>query len=152
MKKIAIGILILMLGLPLLAQIDMPKPNLNPYRGSGSPLLGLNGLSMSHSLGFETGMSSAGGGFYLSRYTNQIRYAISPKLDLELDLSLVNFGSTNSKLEFNSDNSTKLIPEFRLNYRPSDSVNLSVEFRQGSPWYTGSSPWEYDQRPWYERW
>ncbi|MDD4223090.1 MAG: hypothetical protein PHD87_00690 [Candidatus Cloacimonetes bacterium] len=152
MKVTLIGILALLLSLPLLAQIDMPKPDLNPYKGSKAPLLSLDRLSMSHSMGFEAGTSSAGGGFYLSRYTNRIRYAFNPKLDLELDLSLVNFGSTSSKLEFNSDNSTKVIPEFRLNYRPSDSVNLSVEFRQGAPWYSGSSPWYGDQRPWYERW
>jgi len=151
MKKTLIGILILLLSLPLLAQIDMPKPNLNPYKGSGTPLFGLNKLSMSHSLGFEAGTSSSGRGYYLSRYTNHINYAFNPKLDLELDLSLVNYGST-SKLQFNSDNNTKVIPEFRLNYRPSDSVNLSVEFRQGTPWYTGLSNWYSDQRPWYERW
>ncbi|HOG31191.1 MAG TPA: hypothetical protein PLI58_02205 [Candidatus Syntrophosphaera sp.] len=151
MKKTLIGILILLLSLPLLAQIDMPKPNLNPYKGSGTPLFGLNKLSMSHSLGFEAGTSSSGRGYYLSRYTNHINYAFNPKLDLELDLSLVNYGST-SKLQFNSDNNTKVIPEFRLNYRPSDSVNLSVEFGQGTLWYTGPSNWYSDQRPRYERW
>ncbi|HQP26483.1 MAG TPA: hypothetical protein PLL58_01540 [Candidatus Syntrophosphaera sp.] len=151
MKKALIGILILLLSLPLLAQIDMPKPNLNPYKGSGTPLFGLNKLSMSHSLGFEAGTSSSGRGYYLSRYTNHINYAFNPKLDLELDLSLVNYGST-SKLQFNSDNNTKVIPEFRLNYRPSDSVNLSVEFGQGTLWYTGPSNWYSDQRPRYERW
>jgi len=151
MKKTLIGILILLLSLPLLAQIDIPKPNLNPYKGSGTPLFGLNKLSMSHSLGFEAGTSSSGRGYYLSRYTNHINYAFNPKLDLELDLSLVNYGST-SKLQFNSDNNTKVIPEFRLNYRPSDSVNLSVEFGQGTLWYTGPSNWYSDQRPRYERW
>ncbi len=151
MKTTLIGILILLLSLPLLAQIDMPKPNLNPYKAGGSPLLSLDRLSMSHSMGFEAGSSSAGRGYYLSRYTNHIRYAFNPKLDLELNLSLVNYGST-TKLEFNSDNSTRVIPEFRLNYRPTDSVNLSVEFRQGAPWYSGTSTWYDDQRPWYERW
>ena len=152
MKAMLIGILVLLLSLPLLAQIDMPKPNLNPYRGSGSPLFSLDRLSMNHSMGFEAGMSSAGGGYYLSRYTNHIRYNLNPKLDLELDLSLINYGSANSKLEFGSDNTTRVIPEFKLNYRPSESVNLSLEFRQGSPWYSSSSPWQSDQRPWYERW
>ena len=152
MKVILIGILSLMLSLPLLAQIDMPKPILNPYRGSGSPLISLDRLSMNHSMGFEAGMSSAGSGYYLSRYTNHIRYNLNPKLDLELDLSLVNYGSANSKLGFGSDNTTRVIPEFKLNYRPSESVNLSLEFRQGSPWFSSSSSWYSDQRPWYERW
>lgn len=152
MKKSVIGILVLILSLPLVAQINMPKPNLNPYRESGKPLLSLDRLSMHHSMGFEAGMSNGGGGYYLSRYTNQIRYSFNPKLNLELDLSLVNFGSTSTKFELNSDNATKVIPEFRLNYRPTDSVNISVEYRQGAPWQTGNPAWQSDQRPWYERW
>lgn len=152
MKKTLLGILIIALSLPLLAQIDIPKPNFNPYRQETPGLLSLDRFSMNHSLGFSAGMSSVGTGYYLSRYTNQISYVFSPKLDLELDLSLVNFGSTGAKLEFNSDNSTKVIPEFKLNYRPSDSMNLSIEFRQAAPWNQAYSPWQTDQRPWYDRW
>ncbi len=145
MKVILMIVLALAMMVQLAAQVDLPKPNLSPYRNSGNSLFDLNKLSMNHSMGFSAGMSSSGYGFYLSRYTNHLRYKFNPKLDLELDLSFVNFGSTTSSLDFNDDNQSKVIPEFKLNYRPSDSVNLQIEFRQGYPGY-------YATRPWHERW
>ena len=152
MKKLLLGIIILTLSLPIFAQIDLPKPDFNPYRQGEPGLLSLNRFSMNHSMGFSAGVSSLGSGYYLSRYTNQINYAFSPKLNLELDLSLVNYGTTGAKLEFNSDNNTQVIPEFKLNYRPSDSMNLSIEFRQAAPWNQVYSPWSTENRPWYEEW
>ena len=145
MKMMLIGLISLVMILPLTAQIDLPRPSFNPYQGSGSSLLDLNRISMNHSMGFSAGVSSAGSGYYLSRYTNHLRYSFNPKLDMELDLNFVNFGSTNSSFEFNADNRSTIIPEFKLNYRPSESVQLQIEFRQGNPWMP------YD-KPWYERW
>lgn len=145
MKSILIGLIAILTVMPLCAQIDLPKPSFSPYANSSSSLLSLNRLSMKHSMGFSAGMSSSGPGYYISRYTNHLRYDISSKLDLELDLNFVNFGTTGNKLQFNDDNRSKIIPEFRLSYRPTDSVNIQVEFRQGAPWYL-------DQKPWYERW
>ncbi|MGC9361413.1 MAG: hypothetical protein ACP5F3_00645 [Candidatus Syntrophosphaera sp.] len=145
MKVILMIIMALAMMVPLAAQVDLPKPNFNPYGQSGSSLFDLNRLQMNHSVGFSAGMSSSGYGFYLSRYTNHLQYKFNPKLDLELDLSFVNFGSSTSSLDFNSDNQSRIIPEFKLNYRPSDSVNFQIEFHQGYPGY-------YDTRPWYERW
>ncbi len=134
----------LMLGLAiasLSAQIDMSRLELNPFmRGMLAP----NKLSMSHSMGFEAGTSSNGMGYYLSRYTNHLSYKFNPKLELDLDLSLVNFGSasTNSGIEFNNDNNSKIIPEFSLRYKPSDSVSFELRYVQ-RPWMQSSmmSPW-----------
>ncbi|MFO8144190.1 MAG: hypothetical protein R6T89_00440 [Candidatus Syntrophosphaera sp.] len=145
MKVILMSILALALLVPLTAQTDFPKPAFNPYGESGGALIDLNRLSMNHSLGFSAGVSSSGYGYYLSRYTNHLQYKFNPKLDLELDLSFVNFGSASSSLEFNDDNQSRIIPEFKLNYRPSESVNFQVEFRQGYPGF-------YDTRPWHDRW
>lgn len=145
MKALMIGILSLLLVLPLAAQIDLDRLGSAPYSGSGTSLLSLNRISMSHSMGFSAGTTLGGNGYYMSRYTNHLKYAFSKKLDLELDLNFVNFGSTSSSFKLNDDNQSKILPEFRLNYRPSDSVNVSIEFRQGNPWYQ-------DNRPWYERW
>ncbi len=147
MKAIPILILSLLLALPLAAQINMPKPDLNPYALSGASLLDMNRISMRHSMGFSAGVSSQGQGYYLSRYTNHLKYEFNPKLDLELDLNVVNFGSasTGSKFSLNSDNSTRIIPEFKLSYRPSENLHFQIELRQGNPWF-------YDQRPWDERW
>lgn len=145
MKLMLIGLLSLLMILPLMAQTDLTRPSFNPYQSGGSSLLDLNRISMNHSMGFSAGVSSGGNGYYLSRYTNHLKYRFNPKLDLELDLNFVNFGSTSSSFEFNDDNSSKIIPEFKLNYRPSDSVQLQIEFRQGNPWFQ-------DYKPWYERW
>lgn len=143
MKKSLILIsLLVCLALPVLAQTDYTPIDMNPFH-KGS-LFGSNRLSMSHSLGFEAGTSSNGYGYYLSRYTNHIGYKFSSKLDLDIDLSLVNFGSasTGKGIEFNSDNKSKIIPEFSLRYKPSDSVSLELQFRQ-APAYNRYSlfPW-----------
>jgi|WetSurMetagenome_2_1015567.scaffolds.fasta_scaffold981567_1 hypothetical protein len=146
MKTCMTCALVLLLALPLAAQLNLPKPDLNPFHSSGSGLLGINHLSMSHSIGFSAGVSSNGKGYYLSRYTNHLRYEFNPKLNLELDLNVVNFGTASSSFKINSDNKSKILPEFKLTYKPSENVSLQLEFRQGNPWLTEQTT------PWYERW
>jgi len=126
--------------LPLMAQYDIPRPDFNPF-SLHSPML--QKLSMSHSMGFEAGSSSRGDGYYLSRYTNHLSYAFSPKLELDLDLNFVNFGSLNTSQSFslNDDNDSKVLPEFSLRYRPSDSMTFELKMSQGMMRPT---------RPWYE--
>ncbi len=128
--------------LPVFAQTDYTPLDMNPFhRGS---LFGSNKLSMSHSLGFEAGTSSNGYGYYLSRYTNHIGYKFSSKLDLDIDLNLVNFGSADigKGISFNSDNKSRIIPEFSLRYKPSDSVSLELGFHQVSRYD------RYNRFPW----
>lgn len=148
MKKLILATLLVVLAAyPLLAQIDFPKPNLNPFKGSS--LLIPNKLSMSHSMGFEAGTASGGNGYYLSRYTNHISYKFNPKLALDLDLNFVNFGSTStmSGISFNQDNKSKILPEFSLSYKPSDSVSFELHYKQ-SPY----SLYRYENRPWAAMW
>ena len=139
MKNFTILVLMTIAILPLMAQYDIPRPDFNPF-SMHSPVLA--NLSMSHSMGFEAGSSSNGSGYYLSRYTNHLKYALSPKLDLDLDLNFVNFGSMNSSKSFsvNDDNDSKILPEFSLRYRPSDSMTFELKVSQGMlrpmrPWY-----------------
>ncbi|MCD8478955.1 MAG: hypothetical protein LRZ88_01175 [Candidatus Cloacimonetes bacterium] len=105
----------------------MPRPDFNPYSLKSS----LPNLNMSHSMGFQAGTSSSGSGYYLSRYTNHLSYKLSPKMDLDVDLNFVNFGSMNtgSSFSLNDDNDTKLLPEFSLRYQPKE--NMSFELRMG---------------------
>jgi hypothetical protein len=133
--------------LPLVAQIDLPRPNLNPFRGSDNALLPMDRIQMSHSMGFQAGTSSAGDGYYLSRYTNHIKYKFNPKLELDLDLNFVNYGSmnTSSKFSMNDDNSNKLIPEFSLRYKPTDTILIQVEMNQGTYF-------NQPRKAWYETW
>ncbi len=139
MKNLTILVLMTIAILPLMAQYDIPRPDFNPFSLS-SPML--KNLSMSHSMGFEAGSSSGGDGYYLSRYTNHLKYALSPKLDLDLDLNFVNFGSANTSKSFslNDDNDSKVLPEFSLRYRPNDSMTFELKMSQGMmrparPWY-----------------
>ncbi|MCK9583948.1 MAG: hypothetical protein M0R69_03435 [Candidatus Cloacimonetes bacterium] len=139
MKNLIILILLSLVILPLMAQYDIPRPDFNPF-SLHSPAL--TKLSMSHSMGFEAGSSSGGDGYYLSRYTNHLNYAFSPKLELDLDLNFVNFGSMNSSHSFslNEDNDSKVLPEFSLRYRPSDTMTFEIKMSQGMlrptrPWY-----------------
>ncbi|MCB5248335.1 MAG: hypothetical protein WCY87_00125 [Candidatus Cloacimonadales bacterium] len=139
MKNILITLLMLSLMVPAMATYNLPRPDLNPF-SMKSPVL--QNLKMSHSMGFEAGSNSGGSGYYLSRYTNHMKYQFSPKLELDLDLNFVNFGSMNtgSKFSVNDDNRNKILPEFSLRYKPSDSVNFEIRMSQGllmqrSPWY-----------------
>lgn len=127
MKKLLLITALSLMLLPLLAQISMPRPDFNPYSLKSS----LPNLNMSHSMGFQAGTSSSGSGYYLSRYTNHLSYKLSPKMDLDVDLNFVNFGSMNtgSSFSLNDDNDTKLLPEFSLRYQPKE--NMSFELRMG---------------------
>ena len=127
MKKPMMILALSLLLLPLLAQINMPRPDFSPYSLKSA----LPNLKMSHSMGFEAGTSSAGTGYYLSRYTNHLSYKLNPKMDLDVNLNFVNFGSMNTgnSFEVNDDNDTKLLPEFSLRYQPKE--NMSFEIRMG---------------------
>ncbi|MGB4309771.1 MAG: hypothetical protein WBI94_05790 [Candidatus Cloacimonadaceae bacterium] len=149
MKKHALIVCaLILLSLPLMAQIDLPKPNFSMMNAPRSPLFDVSKLKMSHSVGFEAGASSMGG-FYLSRYTNHLKYSFNPKLDLKLDLSVINYGSSNAKFKLNDDNRSQFVPGFTLDYHPSDSFNIKVEYRQGMP--LGSGSW-YHQDPYRSWW
>lgn len=125
--------------LPLLAQINMPRPDFNPYSLKSA----LPNLRMSHSMGFEAGTSSVGSGYYLSRYTNHLAYQLNPKLDLDVDLNFVNFGSMNtgSSFSLNEDNDTKLLPEFSLRYRPQENISFELRMGQGLMNRSIHNPW-----------
>jgi hypothetical protein len=125
-----------------MATYNLPKPDLNPF-SLNSPIL--KNIKMSHSMGFEAGSSSGGNGYYLSRYTNHINYQFSPKLELDLDLNFVNFGTMNTTQSFalNDDNNNKILPEFSLRYKPSDSMSFEIKMSQGLL---------MQQKPWYEKW
>ena len=128
---------LILLSLPLMAQIDLPKPNFSLMNASRTPLFDISKLKMSHSVGFEAGASSMGG-YYLSRYTNHLKYSFNPKLDLKMDLSVINYGSSNAKFKLNDDNRSQLVPGFILDYHPSDSFKIKLEYRQGMPLGSGS--------------
>lgn len=147
MKKLLILITcVAIMSLPLAAQIDLPKPNFSVMPKSARSLLDPSRLSMSHSVGFEAGSSSLGG-YYMSHYTNHLKYSFNPKLDLKLDLSLVNFGTSSPSFKLNDDNNSRIIPGFTLDYHPSESLIIQVRYQQGYPMWGSIKPWYEQQRP-----
>ena len=93
-----------------------------------------NKLTMNHSFSFMSGFSSNNQGFYQSVYTNHLNYRFNSKLDFKLDLNFVNYGSTtfqkDFKIEGNNDNTSRILPSFQLNYKPSENTKITFEFRQ----------------------
>ncbi len=109
-------------------------------------LLNPNNYSMSHTMSFSTAYSS-GTSLYQSRYTNHISYQVNDKLDINVDLHLSNFGSANItkgfNIEGNDDNSTDLVPDFSVNYRPTENTSIHFVFRGGSenPYFRSNKFW-----------
>ena len=136
-KHILIIASMIILSLPLFAQIDLPKPSFSLINSSRRSPFDVSKLQMSHSLGFEAGSSNMGG-FYLSRYTNHLKYSFNPKLDLKLDISMINYGSSSTGFKINNDNRSQLVPGFSLDYHPSENFNFKIEYRQGMPLSPGS--------------
>jgi len=66
---------------------------------------------------------------------------------MKLDLSLVNFGTSSPAFKVNDDNSSRIIPAFSLDYRPSDSVIIQVKYQQGYPMWGSIKPWYEQDRP-----
>ena len=143
MKKILIGIIFLMLVVFLNAQIidNAFKPSLLT-----PSFLNPNNLSMHHSVSFIGGYSSNNDSFYESVYTNHLMYKFKPNLNLQVDLNFVNFGTATYKsgIEFegNNDNQSKVLPNFQLNWKPSENTTFTVEFKQYQ------NPLDYQRRWW----
>jgi hypothetical protein len=93
-----------------------------------------NKIDMNHSITFSGGVSSSDQSFYQSVYTNHISYQLHPKLNLNVDLNFVNYGTATyqSGIEFegNNDNASKVLPNFQLNWKPSESTSVTIEFKQ----------------------
>ncbi len=97
-------------------------------------MLNMNNLTMNHSMTFGSSFSSSGQSSYESVYTNHLKYKFSSKFNLNIDLNFVNFGSATHQggIEFdgNNDNTSKVLPNFQLNYNPSENVKFIIEFKQ----------------------
>ena len=97
-------------------------------------MINMNNLTINHSISFGSSFSSNNQSAYESVYTNHLNYRFNPKLNLKVDLNFINYGSATYQggIEFegNNDNSSRILPNFQLNYNPSDNVKFVIEFRQ----------------------
>lgn len=136
MKKLFMIIVVLSISLILNSQIieSAFSPNLLT-----SSFLNPDNLSMSHTVRFSGGVASGSQSFYESVYTNHLSYKFTPRLKLNVDLNFVNFGTATYKngIEFegNNDNTSRVIPNFQLNWKPSENTSISIEYRQYNTQY-----------------
>jgi hypothetical protein len=90
-------------------------------------------LHMSHSMSFATVMGNNTSA-YRSMYTNHLSYDFSSKLIMHVDLNFVNYGTASWKSNFNvkgnGDNQNRIVPEFSLEYKPSDKFQIHFEYKQ----------------------
>ena len=97
-------------------------------------MINMNNLTINHSMSFSSSISSNSQSAYESVYTNHINYKFSSKLNLKVDLNFINFGTATYQggIEFdgNNDNTSRVLPNFQLNYKPSEKMNFTIEFRQ----------------------
>ena len=97
-------------------------------------IINMNNLTMNHSMSFSSNISSNSQSAYESVYTNHLSYNFNSKLNLNVDLNFVNYGTAThqSGIEFdgNNDNTSRVLPNFQLNYNPSENVKFVIEFKQ----------------------
>lgn len=135
MKKL-LGILFLCVSFVTQAQFkgDENKPidinqgilSSNPV-GSLFSFLNSENLSMNHSFGMS--YSSFGNdGMALGVYTNKISYEFSEKFDFQINTSFVNTPYNTLGENFTNSINGVYIDRARINYRPSDDFNISLQF------------------------
>ena len=97
-------------------------------------MINMNNLTINHSISFSSSISSNSQSAYESIYTNHLNYKFSSKLNLKVDLNFINYGSATYQggIEFdgNNDNTSRILPNFQLNYNPSENVKFIIEFKQ----------------------
>ncbi len=142
MKKAIIMILLIFMFLALSAQELSFRSFLNNRTFS---FLNTNKLSMHHSFSFSSSFQSNGKANYISDYTNHLNYRINSKLNLKLNLHFINYGLANykyntSSLEFNNSKKINVLPEFILDYSPSDNFHIKIMYNQGINPYQSYQP------------
>ena len=132
MKNFIILLILLIVSIPLIGQTTPTA--FNPHYQLPS-LINPNKIEMSHSISFSSAFSN-GDAAYQSKYTNHIKFNLRKNLKLNVDLNLVNFGTANFNsfdIEGNNDNVTKILPDFSLEYKPTDNMTIKVEYNQSTP-------------------
>ena len=130
MKKIMIFVF-LITGISLFAQSESFN---NFFNHSNLSFLRSDKLSMHHSMNFSSSVGANKKAFYQSVYTNHLNYKLSSKVNLKLNVNFVNNGTASfqngfSNMTTNNSKNVKVIPEFILDYSPSDNFHMTFEYR-----------------------
>ena len=107
--------------------VSIPKDNLKNIFSFPSQFH-LKNLNTSQSFSFSTIYNSqTKKSFYLSNFCNRFQYKFSSKMNLQLDLNAVKYGSFSSGKD--SDNSgAKILPNFLLDYSPKSNLHFRISW------------------------
>jgi len=96
--------------------------------------LGLSNLRTSQSLSFTTTYNSGTkSSYYLSNFRNRFELPLSSKLNIALDLNVVNYGEFGSSSPMISKENTKILPNFMMKYTPTENLNIYLEINTYNP-------------------
>jgi hypothetical protein len=110
--------------------------------GSLFSFLDFSKFSMNHSFGMSYS-AFGNNGVSLGVYTNHLSYEFSENLDVQLDASIVNSPYNTLGDSFSKSINGVYIDNARINYRPSEDFNISLQF--------SNSPYNYYNRYNYSR-
>ena len=129
MKYIALFAAFLLLSSGIIIAQDLTPPQNAPSSIFAFPSsLPLNNLRMSQSISFSTTYNSGTkSAYYLSNFCSSFKLPLSDKLNLALDLNFVNYGKFSSSSPLISNENTKILPNFSLDYTPTENLRLHVE-------------------------
>jgi len=153
MKRIILSIILMSLWLGLYSGVSDGY-----YKNPDFQLpsfLNENNFSMHHSMTFSSGFSSSGDGYYNNIYTNHLDFRLHKNLDFKLNLNFVNAGTMNFNHDYdvswNDDNASHIIPEFQLEWRPSENTTLRIQFEQSGGYNTWHRDFFEDDDPFSNR-
>ncbi len=113
----------------ILAQELTPQQNAPSSLFSFPSTLPINNLKMSQSISFSTTYNSGTkSAYYLSNFCSSFKLPLSEKLNLALDLNFVNYGKFGVSSPLISNENTKVLPNFSLDYAPTQNLRLHIEF------------------------
>lgn len=115
---------------PLLSQeINLDKENFkNTF--SFPSTFSLRNLKTSQSFSISTSYNSQSKrSQYLTNFCNTFHYSLSPKLNLKLELNVVNYGNFNTKDKYSLKGNTKILPNFQLDYSPNKNFQFKLIIR-----------------------
>ncbi|MEA2103841.1 MAG: hypothetical protein U9P79_04265 [Candidatus Cloacimonadota bacterium] len=130
MKKIVfIIIIILLTSIALSAQENVTK--MNPISAFQFPsTLNMSKLQTSQSFSVTSVFSSnENESLILSNFTNRFEYQFAKNLNMKLDLNFVNYKFFGSENNFSLKDNTKILPNFQLEYKPSQNFQFRIEYQ-----------------------
>ena len=123
-------IVIIVLFTPLLSQeVIMDKENFkNTF--SFPSTFSLRNLKTSQSFSVSTFYNSQSKrSQYITNFCNTFHYSLAPKLNLKLELNVVNYGNINTKDKYSLKGNTKILPNFQLDYSPNQNFQFKLILR-----------------------